>query len=437
MKDAKLPSVCIVGRPNVGKSTLFNRIVGKRKAVVYETRGTTRDRIEALIDRQEKSFRLIDTGGFMKSSQDKILSLVRKQIVEAIEEADVLLFLCDATTGITPEDEEIVPILRKSEKKIILAVNKVDNNTLEENVYDFFKFGLGAPYPISAIHNRGVNTLIDDLIETFASDEKMGAEPLYKIAIAGRPNVGKSLFLNTLLERERVIVDETPGTTRDSIDTYFKKDGDLFLLIDTAGMRHRRKVKEAIDIYSMSRSREAIERSDVTFILIDGYEGLRNDDIRVFSHVVESGKCCVFIVNKWDLVSKTEMAKYKQAILRRTPSIAKYPIVFTSAKTGRNVSTCIDMAKEIMGNSKRYIETKELNKFLGNLRRSSGKVTTKKIPKIYYIVQTSIRPPKFLIFVNDPKLITGTFKNFIENLLRREYNFHGTPISINCRRKQA
>lgn len=434
MELAKIFSVCIVGRPNVGKSTLFNRIIGRRKAVVHETDGTTRDRIEAIYEEESVRFRLIDTGGFVKSAPDKISSLVKRQIEEAVSEADLLLFLCDAKTGVAAQDEEMVPILRRCSKKVFLVVNKADNKELEkDSIYDFYRLGLGEPYAVSALHNRGIGKLIDDISKTLSVEEKgKDEEIICNIAIVGRPNVGKSLFLNTLLKKERVIVDEKPGTTRDSIDTYLKKDDDLYLLIDTAGIRHKRKVKEPVDFYGMSRSMEAIRRSGLSFLLIDGYDGLRNDDIRIFNFIMECGKCCALVVNKWDLVKNIQMAAYKDAIISRCPTTAHYPIVFASAKTGRNVLSCLDMVKHIVANASQTIETKELNAFLSSVKRLSYK-RGGKTPRLYYMVQTSARPPAFLIFVNNPRLITKDYTKFIEGMLRKGYNFFGTPIRINYR----
>ena len=434
MKQDKFPAVSIIGRPNVGKSTLFNRVIGRRMAVVHETSGTTRDSNEALYKKGSRSFRLIDTGGLLKRDSDRLSSMIRQQIEDAIKEADMLLFLCDAKTGITTEDQEIVKLLRKNKKQVILAVNKVDNKEMEDGVYDFYRLGLGEPYPVSAAHNRGIKSLIGEIIEGLSSLERSGKEEkaVYKIAITGRPNVGKSSFLNMLLNKERVIVDEKPGTTRDSIDTYFKVNDTVYLLIDTAGIRHKRKVKEAVDVYSMSRSKEAIERSDVSFLLIDGYDGLRNDDVRIFDFIVKSNKCCCVVVNKWDLVKNMQMAKYKNAMVRRTPSIDHYPIVFASAKTGRNILSSIDMVKYIVANSDQRFETKDLNKCLTQMKRLPA---GRKSPKISYMVQTDIRPVTILLFINDCRLVTENFTNMVRSVLRKSFNLYGTPIRIEYKDK--
>lgn len=436
MRSRTLPIVCIVGRPNVGKSMLFNRIIGSRKAVVHETSHTTRDRIEAVYEQDEKSFLLVDTGGFMKSAPDRIAYFVKRQIEGAISEAEILLFVCDVKSGVTPQDEEIVPLLRKTNKKVFLVVNKVDNKELEGSIYDFYRLGLGDPYPVSAAHNLGVEKLLSDILKSVGPVKGREEKAVYKIAIAGRPNVGKSLFLNNILKEERAIVDESPGTTRDSIDTVFRKDETVYLLIDTAGIRHKRKVKEAVDVYSIMRSKEAIERSDVVFLLIDGYEGLRNDDVKIFNFITDSGKCCVIVVNKWDLVKGIPMADYKNAIIRRTPPMDYYPIVFASAKTGRNVLSSIDMVKYVMENAKKKIATGELNKFLNKMKSASFH-GMKRPPRIYYMVQRSAAPPVFLAFVDDLRLATTNCTNFIEGALRKEFFFMGTPIKIEYRPSQS
>ncbi|MFH1753975.1 MAG: ribosome biogenesis GTPase Der [Candidatus Omnitrophota bacterium] len=440
MAATKTPTVCIVGRPNVGKSTLFNRIIGKRKAVVHETSGTTRDRNEEMFERDGRTFRLVDTGGFMKLPGSRIMDMVKAQIDNAMEEADLLLFVCDAADGLTPQDEELAITLRKTSRSLLLVANKSDNKKIREGVYDFYQLGLGDPHPVSAIHNLGIEELLDDIAKNFcASDEKGESKenPVYKIAIAGRPNVGKSLFLNTLLDKERVIVDDIPGTTRDSVDTYFEKDGLLYLVIDTAGIRHKRKVKEAIDVYSISRSHEAIERSDAVLLMIDGYDGLRNDDVRVLNFAINAGKCCVIVVNKWDLVKQTEMSKYKDAILHKFPVAGNYPIVFTSAKTSRNVLSCIDMVKYVVTNSCKKVDTNDLYKFLGALKKAAARVGMKRPPKLHYIVQTNAKPPVFLVFISQGDAMPDNFTNFIENRIRKSFDFYGTPIKINYRRKKS
>jgi len=436
MAHNNLPTVCIVGRPNVGKSTLFNRIIGKRKAVEHDTCGTTRDSVEALYEREEKRFRLVDTGGFLKTSTDKMSDLVKTQITNAIKEADLLVCVCDVRTGITQQDEEAVTILRQSNKKTILIVNKVDNSKFADDIFDFYRLGLGEPHPVSALHNAGCVKIVDRIMDMLNLTESDAlTQATYKIAITGRPNVGKSYFLNTILEKERVIVSDIPGTTRDSIDTHFEKDGNTYLLIDTAGIRHKRKVKEAIDVYSMARSQEAIGRSDLSFLLIDGYEGLKNDDVRVLNHILDAGKCCIVVVNKWDLVKGTEMSLYKKAIIRKTHTMTHYPIVFASAKTGRNVLSSIDLVKETVDTASSWLDTQELNQFLSDIKRFSGRIT-KRAPKMDYMVQTGVKPPEFLIFVDHTKLVTDDFTNFLESGMRRKFGFHGTPLKFDFRRKK-
>jgi GTP-binding protein len=312
----------------------------------------------------------------------------------------------------------------------MLVVNKADNQKLEESVYDFYSLGLGTPHPVSAIHGRGIGGLLDTALGRLGTGDSAEETAVHRIAITGRPNVGKSLFLNTLLDKERVIVDDKPGTTRDSVDTYFTKDGSVYLLIDTAGIRHKRKVKDAIDVYSMSRSREAIERSDVSFLLIDGYDGLRGDDIRIFNLITASGKCCVLVVNKWDLVKGVEMSRYKEALLRKTPSLADYPMVFASARTGRNLLSCVEMVKYVTANAGHKIGAGELNRFLEDLKRLSAKVGMRRPPKIHYITQTGISPPAFLVFTGDAGAVNEDYSNFVQRSLRKAYNLYGTPVRV-------
>lgn len=436
-KDVKigLPKVAIVGRPNVGKSSLFNRILKKRLAVVYREAGTTRDRISQEATFKGKNFILIDTGGFSLEDKNQILKLVKRQIKMAIEESDILLFVCDGQTGTLPQDFEVAQILRQSNKKILLAVNKVDNEKIKEGAIDFFQLGLDRPYEVSALHNKGIEELLDDLIKGFP-DADIGKErkiePI-KVAIVGKPNVGKSSFLNCLLKEERVIVDEIPGTTRDTIDTYLKEDETEFILVDTAGLRHKKKIKEAIDVYSMMRTKEAIKRSQVCLVLIDGYEGLTVDDLKILELVLKEGKCCILCVNKWDLVKELPPDKYKEMIYKRALFLEKYPIIFTSSKTGYNVYNSLEQIKEIIKNSRLKISTSMLNRLLANIKTRGPFASGRNRLKLHYITQLKTSPPTFLIFVNNPEFTSEEHKNFIENLLRKNFGLFGTPIRLKLR----
>lgn len=419
--------VAIVGRPNVGKSSLFNRIIRARKAIVYRETGTTRDRISQEVIFNTKRFILTDTGGFIQEGKGRLLKLIKEQIKKAISESDVLLFVCDGQAGPVSQDFELAPVLRKSNKKIFLVVNKVDNQKIEQGVLDFYQLGLDRPYAVSALHDIGIDELLHDVVKEFPAQGLEGKKAVpIRAAIIGRPNVGKSSFLNRLLKEERVLVDETPGTTRDTVDTCLKEGESEFILIDTAGLRHKRKITEAVDVYSIMRTKEAIKRSEVCLVLIDGYEGLRSDDLKILELVVREGKCCMLCVNKWDLVKGPTQAEYKEMIYKRANSLKKYPILFTSTKTGFNVYNSLGLIKEVIGNSKTKIPTPQLNRAL-NSSRLRGPL------RIHYITQTGIQPPAFLIFVNDPRIALEEHKNFLENLLRRNFGFFGAPIQLKFR----
>ncbi|UCD54925.1 MAG: ribosome biogenesis GTPase Der [Candidatus Omnitrophota bacterium] len=434
----RMPVISIVGRPNVGKSSLFNRVVGKRHAVVEKREGTTRDRIEKPVKTKGKIFILADTGGFLPHGTDEIRVLVKAQIEKAVLSSDALLFVCDGEKGLLPLDMDLASRLRKSGKKIILVINKIDNEKRKEDILDFYRLGLGEPFGISCLHNLGIKQLLDKIVDTIPLYSEAEIEKYHpiKIAICGRPNVGKSSFLNKVLDRERVIVHEKPGTTRDSIDTYFKKDGIMFLLIDTAGIRHRRKVKEAVDIYSMMRARDSIDRSDVAVLLIDGMEGVTNDDIKIFDYINERGKGCVIVVNKWDLVKDIEMAKYRQAILKRVPEARNFPIAFISAKTGRNVLDAFNLVKAIKTNLDLFIDTDTLNDFLKEIKPQNVSVPRRrKYPKFYHMAQVETFPKRFLVFVNDTRAVTAFHTAFIENRLRESVPLKGVPVRIIYKRQ--
>jgi len=430
----QLPKVTIIGRPNVGKSSLFNRIAKCRKAIVYQEVGTTRDRVNQEVTVQDKRFVLIDTGGFALEDKDEIFKLIKGQIKKAIDESDVLLFVCDGQAGIHAQDFELAALLRKTNKRIFLAINKVDNEKIEKQLLDFYELGFDESYPVSAIHNIGITKLVEDLVEGFpesaCQDEKTEA---IKVAIIGRPNVGKSSFVNYLLKEERVIVNETPGTTRDTVDTYLREDETDFILIDTAGLRHKKKVKEPIDVYSMMRTKEAIERSQICLVLIDGYDGLRGDDLKILDLVLKEGKCCILCVNKWDLVKEIPMTEYTSMIYNRLDFLRKYPILFTSVKTGYNIYSSLALIKEIIANSHIKIPTHQLNKLLKTVKSSGPFAFRGNVTKLYYITQTRTAPPRFVIFVNKPELIPEQNKNFIENLFRKNFSFFGTPLRFEFR----
>jgi len=434
-----IPKVAIVGRPNVGKSALFNRIIKARKAIVYSEVGTTRDRVSQETVFDGKRFILTDTGGFIPDDADNILKRVKEQIKNAITESEILLFVCDGQSGPVPQDMELAALLRKSGKKIFLVVNKVDNKKMGEDIPDFYRLGLDKPYPVSALHNLGLDELLSDVAKGFPSieieDKTRGAGGI-KVAIVGRPNVGKSSFLNCLLKEERAIVDERPGTTRDTIDTYLK-DGDTeFILVDTAGLRHKRKIKEAIDVYSMARSKEAIKRSEICLVLIDAYDGLVTDDLKILELVMNEGKCCILCVNKWDLVEDPTFSTYQERVYERASFLKKYPTLFTSTKTKYNVYNSLRHIKQVVAASKTKVPTHQLNKLLSSIKLKGPFSSKRNKLKLNYGTQTAVQPPTFLIFVNDWKLVSEEHRNFIENLLRKNFGFFGAPIRLEFREER-
>lgn len=433
----KLPTVAIIGRPNVGKSSLFNRILGERKAIVEPVSGTTRDRLHATCQWSGKVFRLIDTGGFILAPIQKISKMVVSQVRCAIEEADQLLFVCDVTSGIVPMDQEIASVLRKSNKPTNLAVNKADNNSSAQAAVDFYQLGLGTPFAVSALHGLGIGELLDGITMSLEPQEYVSEKTLIKIAIVGRPNVGKSSFLNCILQEERVIVDESPGTTRDAIDTLFSKDGIDYLLIDTAGIRHKRKLKEPVALYGISRARQSIKRSDLCLVLIDGFEGPTADDLKIFDLVFKQGKGCIVIVNKWDLVKGVEREDYEQALKNRAPFINFAPVFFTSALTGMGVFETVELVQKIAKNCSATIKTPVLNEELNRFQRTRPiPARSAKRPRLYYITQTRNKPPTFLIFARYTKLIRLEYVRYIENRLRERFDLEGTPIRIEFREKK-
>jgi len=436
-RDKNKPIISIVGRPNVGKSSLFNRIIGTRHAVVEEKEGTTRDRIESPVKFKDKDFIVVDTGGFLPRENDELSVLVKKQINKAIERSDALLFVCDGEKGLLPLDAELAGTLRKSGKKIILVVNKIDTEKRSENITDFYELGLGEPFGISCLHRRGIRRFLDEIasiIPARPEDEIEKRHPI-KIAICGRPNVGKSSFLNRVLEEERVVVHEKPGTTRDSVDSFFEKDGILYLLIDTAGIRHKRKVKTAVDVYSVMRARESIDRSDIALVLIDGMEGVTSDDTKIFEYVQEKGKASAILVNKWDLVKGIETSRYEKAIVKKMPTARNFPILFISAKTGRNALEAFNKLKVIKTNLNLFLNPATLKYFLKEIKPERVSIShRRRLPKFYYMIQIATKPPEFMVFVNDPGRVTGFHTSFIENRLREHFPLKGVPVKINYKK---
>lgn len=439
MKKQNVYRVCIVGRPNVGKSTLFNRIVGRRQAITEPAAGTTRDRVSVVVKKDNALFELIDTGGYeltRHGRKDRLTEMVRKQIETAVSSADAVLFVCDVTMGVTPQDREILSILRKSGKEMILAVNKVDNTAMEKETGEFYSFGMENFYPVSAMHNIGISALVENITRRTHPVESVEAAKSIKVAVVGRPNVGKSSFINKAIKEERVIVHEEPGTTRDAVDIHLEKSGDNFIFIDTAGIRHKRKIKEPVDAHSLLRAESSIKRSDVCIVIIDGYEGLTVDDMRVISLVEESGKGCMLMVNKWDLVSGIEMSKYEKALKKRMNCIKTMPLLFASAKTGLNVDEVFSLIKLVNRNMTANFSEGELSGVLNIMQKTERLplIRAGKMIQIRSIKQEGAAPPVFGIFVNKSAFLTGDCIENIKNILREELSLIGAPIRIKIRR---
>ena len=430
------PIIAIVGRPNVGKSTIFNRIVGERVSIVEDIPGVTRDRIYSSGEWLNLDFNIIDTGG-IDIGDEPFLEQIKQQAEIAIDEADVIIFLVNGRDGITAADEEVAKILYKSKKPVVLAVNKVDNPEMRELIYDFYALGYGEPFPISGTHGLGLGDLLDEAAKHFPKekDEDYG-EDVIKFSLIGRPNVGKSSLVNALLGEDRVIVSDLAGTTRDAIDTKFTKEDQEYVVIDTAGMRKRGKVYESTEKYSVLRALKAIERSDVVLIVLNAEEGIIEQDKKIAGYAQEAGKAVVIVVNKWDTVEKDEktMKKFEENIREHFQFLTYAPIVFLSAKTKKRTHTLlpkIDLASE---SHAVRVETSILNDVIMDAVAMNPTPTHNgNRLKIYYTTQVAIKPPTFVVFVNDPELMHFSYKRFLENKLREAFGFEGTPIKIIAR----
>ena len=436
MTKQSIYRVCIVGRPNVGKSTLFNRIIGRRQAITEPLAGTTRDRVSVVVDKENAAFELVDTGGYELGNKDSITSLIKKQIEIAVNNADAVIFVCDVTTGATSQDEEILSILRKSGKEVILAVNKVDNAKLEKEIGEFYDFGIESFYPISAMHNTGIFDLVERITKKAHPKEVAEAVSYIKVAVVGRPNVGKSSFINKIINEERVIVHEKPGTTRDAVDIHLKKGADDFTFIDTAGMRHKRKVKEPVDAHSLLRAESSIKRSDICIVIIDGYEGLTVDDVRVISLVEENGKGCILLINKWDLVSGVEMSRYEDALIKRMHFIKSMPVLFVSAKTGLNVNEVFGLIKLVDRNMKAQFSQGELNNIFKLMQKTERLplVRSGNLIQIRGIKQEGTAPPVFSLFVKKSGFLPDDYVENVKNILREELGLVGAPLRLKIKR---
>lgn len=429
----------IVGRPNVGKSTIFNRLVGERISIVEDIPGVTRDRIYAEVEWINTTFNLIDTGG-IEITDEPLLMQMRHQAEIAIDEADVIIFLVNGREGITAADEEVAKILYKSNKPVVLGVNKIDNPEMRENIYEYYSLGFGEPFPISGSHGLGLGDLLDAVIDKFPDNSQLTEEDdtIY-FSVIGRPNVGKSSLVNALLNEDRVIVSEIEGTTRDAIDSHLTIDDQDYVIIDTAGMRKRGKVYETTEKYSVLRALKAIERSDVTAVLLDAETGIREQDKKVAGYAHEAGRAVVLVVNKWDTVKTTEisMKEFEEKIRRQFQYLHYAPIVFLSAQTKKRLHTLIPAIKTASENHAKRVQTNILNDVIMDAIAMNPTPTYKgKRLKVLYATQVAVKPPAFVIFVNDPELMHFSYKRFLENKIRDAFGFVGTPIHIFSRKRQ-
>ncbi|GIP37488.1 GTPase Der [Paenibacillus sp. J31TS4] len=435
------PVIAIVGRPNVGKSTIFNRLIGDRLAIVEDKPGITRDRLYGTGEWLNRTYSVIDTGGIEIDGEDVILRSVRVQAELAIEEADVIIFMVDAKAGITPADEEIASILFKSGKPIVLAVNKVDNLKRQEDLYEFYSLGIGEPIAVSGAHGIGIGDMLEAAAEHFPEEgEDEYGEDVIKVALIGRPNVGKSSLVNAILGEERVIVSDVAGTTRDAIDTPFERDGQKYVLIDTAGMRKRGKVYETTEKYSVMRAMKAIERADVVLIVINGEEGIIEQDKHIAGFAHEAGKASLFVVNKWDVVEKDDktMHQFTQKIRDHFLFMTYAPVVFVSAKTKQRLQKLLPVVDQVAENHALRVTTSILNDLIADAVAVNPPPTDKgRRLRINYATQVAVKPPTFVLFVNDPEMMHFSYERYLENKIRGAFDFEGTPLRLFTRRKAA
>lgn len=430
--------VAIVGRPNVGKSTLFNRIIRRREAIIEEEPGVTRDRLYAQAEWAGKHFTLIDTGGIVPDSEDVFEKAIREQAMIAIDEADSIVFVCDGRAGLTPLDEEIGALLRSSKKHVTLAINKADSPAYDANVHEFYSLGLGEPFSFSALNGRSTGDLLDHATEPVPKNPVVEEDPRLKIAVVGRPNAGKSSVVNALLGQDRMIVTPVAGTTRDAVDSVMKYYGEEIVLIDTAGLRRRAKVKENVEMYSVLRTQRAIDRCDVAVVMIDSQTGIEAQDKRIINDVVEARKGVIIAFNKWDIVEKD--SKTADSITKKIHedlrTLDYVPIVFISALTKQRVTKVVELCKVIQERRKRRISTSELNdRLLEEIEKTPPPAVSARDLRINYITQVGTEPPVFAFFSNHPELIPDSYKRFLERKLRDLYELEGTPVSFLFKRK--
>ena len=429
--------IAIVGRPNVGKSTIFNRIAGERLSIVEDTPGVTRDRLYARCSWLTKEFRLIDTGGIQIADQP-YQTEIKAQVEIAIEEADVIIFVVSGKTGLTDDDKYIASMLQKSKKPVVLAVNKIDDDSRLANIYEFYALGVGDPIAVSGVHGIGIGDVLDACINLFKEKDNTDKNEGTRIAVIGEPNVGKSSLVNAILNENRSIVSNVQGTTRDAIDTPFTYEGKPYVIVDTAGIRKRGKVYESIEKYSVLRALSAIERAEVVLFLIDAEKGIREQDKHVAGYAEEAGKPVVIVVNKWDTVEKDDktMNVFIEKVRTEFAYLAYAPIVFVSAKTRQRVMTILPVVDKVYENTLRRISTNVLNEVIADFQMvTPAPARNGKRFRIYYATQVGVQPPTFMLSCNEPSLLHFTYRRFIENQLRQSFDFEGTPIHLVVRKK--
>ena len=434
------PIVAIVGRPNVGKSMLFNKLIGQRLSIVEDTPGVTRDRIYGECEWCGRKFTLVDTGGIEPRTDSQILTFMREQAQIAIENATVIIFLTDIKTGLTASDQEVANMLLRSRKPIVLAVNKMDSvGAPNPDYYEFYNLGLGDPVAVSAVHGHGTGDLLDACVAYFPDEEEAEEESdVLKVAIIGKPNVGKSSLTNRILGQERVIVSNVAGTTRDAIDSYFENETGKYVFIDTAGMRKKSRIEESIEKYSVLRATMAIDRADVCLIMIDATEGVTEQDTKVAGLAHEAGKACIIVVNKWDAVEKDDktMKRMEDDVRRDLAYMTYAPVLFISALTGQRVDKLFDLINSVVNQAAMRIPTGVLNSVLADAQTRVQPPTDKgRRLKIYYMTQIGVKPPHFVIFCNDARLFHFSYQRYLENQIRSTFGLTGTPVRITIRQK--
>ncbi|MGY4790115.1 ribosome biogenesis GTPase Der [Pediococcus pentosaceus] len=432
------PTVAIVGRPNVGKSTIFNRIAGERISIVEDTPGVTRDRIYTHSEWLGHKFNLIDTGG-IQIGDEPFLEEIKDQAELAIDEADVIVFLVSVREGVSDADEAVAKILYKADKPVILAVNKVDNPELRQDIYDFYSLGFGEPFPLSGSHGLGLGDLLDEVISKFPEDKNEEEDDAIRFSLIGRPNVGKSSLVNAILGEQRVIVSDIAGTTRDAIDTRFTNNEDEYVMVDTAGMRKKGKVYENTERYSVMRAMKAIDNSNVALVVLNAEEGIREQDKRIAGYAHEAGRGIIIVVNKWDTLKKDNhsLSNFEQAIRSEFAYLSYAPIIFVSAVTKQRLSQLPELIKRVDTNHRRRIQSSSLNDVLMDaIAVNPTPSDNGKRLRVYYGTQVSTEPPTFVVFVNDPDLMHFSYERFLENKIREAFDFEGTPVHLIERRRK-